>query len=551
LCPKSGSSTVSSGSGGTCRKGGSLIRERVEQHLTRLLGPLPAGHDIEFVKDPKFGDVASNIAFFLAKTLHKSPRAVAEELVPRLSGLPEFTQVSVGGNGFLNFFLSDSCLLETIAAAGEPDFGRRDFGRGQRVNVEYVSANPTGPLNVANARAGAYGSALVSLLRFTGHDAISEYYVNDSGGQIELFALSVAARVAEQRGDPWSIPEGGYQGDYLVPIAREIIKSGIPRDQWGSHALAQVVAGQRATLERFGVRFDSFVHDSALRPTNDFVIARLAERNYSFKQDGALWFKAKEFGDTEDRVLIKSNGEPTYALTDMNYHRQKFDRGFDRLITIWGADHHGDIARLKGGLQALGYPSEELEIVIVQWATLLRDGKKISMSKRAGEFITIDEVLDEIGSDALKFFVLMRRASQHLEFDLSLAKRTSSENPVYYAQYSHARISSILRFAAEKGVDISTRPARAEFTDPAERTLTKMIMRFPDTVAGAARALEPHRLVYYTLDLANTFHSFYEQARVVSDDREATAFRVNLCQCTRQTMHQALTLLGISAPEKM
>jgi arginyl-tRNA synthetase len=540
-----------SGSGATCRKGGSLIRERVEQHLTRLLGPLPPGHEVEFVKDPKFGDVASNIAFFLARTRRQSPKAIAEELVPQLAGLPEFTQVTVGGNGFLNFALADSWLAEGIQAAAEPDFGRSCFGAGRRVNVEYVSANPTGPLNVANARAGAYGAALVSLLRFTGHDAISEYYINDSGGQIELFALSVAARVAEQKGEPWSIPEGGYQGDYLAPIAREILEQGIPRAQWGSFGLDRIVAGQRATLERFGIRFDSFIRDSDVRRTNDFVLNRLSEKGFSFKQDGALWFKAMEFGDTEDRVLVKGNGEPTYALTDLNYHRQKFERGFDRLITVWGADHHGDIARLKGGLQALGYPADKLEISIVQWATLLRDGRRISMSKRAGEFITIDEVLDEIGSDALKFFLLMRRASQHLEFDLGLATRTSKENPVYYAQYSHARISSILRFAQEKGVDVDARPARMEFTDPAERTLAKMIMRFPDTVAGAARALEPHRLVYYALDLANTFHSFYEQARVVSDDTAATAFRVNLCQRTRQTMRQALTLLGISAPEKM
>jgi arginyl-tRNA synthetase len=528
-----------------------MIRKLVEQHLTRLVGPLPPGHDIEFVKDPKFGDAASNIAFGLARVRHQSPRAIAEELVPQFAGLPEFERVEVGGSGFLNFFLSDACLLETIARAGRPDFGRSDFGRGQRINVEYVSANPTGPLNVVNARAGALGSAIVALLRFTGHDAVSEYYVNDSGGQIELFGLSVAARVAEQRGEPWAIPEGGYRGDYLVPIAQEILKQDLPRAEWGSFALDRIVAGQRATLERFGVRFEDFVHDSAIRSTNDWVLNRLAEKNASFRQDGALWFRAKEYGDTEDRVLIKSNGEPTYALTDMNYHRQKFERGFERLVTIWGADHHGDIARLKGGLQALGCPADKLEILIVQWATLLRDGQKLSMSKRTGDFVTIDEVLDEIGADALKYFLLMRRASQHLEFDLSLAKRTSSENPVYYAQYSHARISSILRFAREKGVDTDTPPDRPEFRDPAERTLAKMILRFPDTVAGAAKALEPHRLVYYTLELANTFHSFYEQARVVSDDREATAFRVNLCRCAQATMRQSLNLLGISAPEKM
>jgi arginyl-tRNA synthetase len=528
-----------------------MIRTRVEQHLTQRFGTLPPGHDIQFVKDAKFGDVASNIAFLLAREQGGDAATIARGVVDRLAGLPDFAQVSVGGRGFVNLTISDAWLQEGLKEASLPDFGRSAFGQGSRILVEYVSANPTGPLNVVNARAAAFGSALVSLLRFTGHDAVSEYYVNDSGHQIELFEQSVAARVAEQLGQPGAIPDGGYPGAYLVPVAEQIVRDKISREQWGRFALEAILSGQRQVLERFGVSFESFIRDSAIRTSNDEVLKRLAAGNLSYAQDGALWFRAKDYGDTEDRVLVKSTGEPTYALTDLNYHRQKFERGFERLITVWGPDHHGDIARLKGGLKALGYPADRLEIVIVQWTTLLRAGKKLAMSKRAGEYVTIEEVIDEIGVDALKFHLLMRRASQHLEFDLALARQTSSENPVYYAQYSHARIASILRFAREKGVDPDTRPDCFEFTHPAERMLAKLLMRYPDVVDGAARACEPHRLVYYALDLANGFHQFYEQARVVSEDRAATAFRVQLCQCTKATMRSVLNLIGVSAPEKM
>jgi arginyl-tRNA synthetase len=528
-----------------------MIHERIEQQLIQLVGPLPAGHEIEFVRDPSLGDVASNVAFLLAKTQGRSPTAIARELAGRLAGGPEFDRVTVGGRGFLNFTMSDDWLRQGIVAAARPDFGRGQFGQGCRVLVEYISANPTGPLNIVNARAGAYGAALVSLLEFTGHDVVSEYYVNDSGNQIGLLGLSVAARVAAQRGEPATVPDGGYPGAYLIPIAQTIVTEKVPTEQWSDYALEQILAGQRRVLERFGIGFDSFVRDSTIRPTNDVVLQQLADKGYSFVQDGAVWFRAKDFGDSEDRVLVKSSGEPTYALTDLNYHRQKFERGFDRLITIWGPDHHGDIARLKGGLQAMGYPAAKLEIPIVQWTTLLREGKKVSMSKRAGEYVTIDEVLDEIGVDALKFFLLMRRASQHLEFDLALAQRTSAENPVYYAQYGHARIASILRFAQEKGVGLTESPATLEFRDPAERSLAKMLMRYPDVIESGVRALEPHRLVYYTIELANAFHLFYERVRVVSDDPAATAFRVYLCQCTKQTIRSALNLIGVSAPERM
>jgi arginyl-tRNA synthetase len=528
-----------------------VIREVVEQLLTELVGELPAGHDLEFVKDPKHGDVASNVAFLLARAQGRDPAGIAGELAGKLSGRPEFSQVNVGGRGFINFTIADPWLVQGIQAAASPDFGRSTLGQGSRVLVEYVSANPTGPLVIANARAGALGSALISILRFTGHDAVGEFYINDSGHQIELFGQSVAARVAEQRGEPLAVPEGGYPGGYLVPIAEDIVVQNLSPDQWGSFALEALLAGQRRTLERFGLIFDSFVRESTIRPSNPEILDRLAAAGLSYVKDGATWFRAEQFGDTEDRVLVKSNGEPSYALTDINYHCQKLERGFARLITIWGADHHGDIARLKGGLKALGYPPERLEILITQWTTLLRDGQKLGMSKRAGTYITIDEVLDEIGVDALKFYLLMRRASQHLEFDLALAKKTSAENPVYYAQYGHARIASIVRFAQEKGIDPEAQPARWEFRAPEERALAKMVMRYPDVVESAARALEPHRLVYYTLDLANTFHTFYEGVRVVSDDPAATGFRVYLCQCTRKTIRSALNLIGVSAPERM
>jgi len=533
-----------------------VIRECVERHLTALVGDLPEGHEIEFVKDPKLGDIASNVAFLLARLQGRSPETIAQELVGRLAGKPEFARVTKGGRGFVNFTISDSWLAEGVQACMASDFGRSAAGRGVRVNVEYVSANPTGPLNVVNARAGAYGSALVSLLRFTGHEAVSEYYVNDGGRQVELLGQSVAARIAEQQGAALQIPDGGYPGEYLKPIAEDAVIQGVAHERLGSFALEQILAEQLRTLERLGVHFDSLVRETTVRPTNPEVLSRLAAGGFSYDQDGAVWFRAKDFGDTEDRVLVKSNGEPTYALSDVNYHRQKFERGFDRLITIWGPDHHGDIARLKGGLQALGYPADRLEIAIVQWTTLLRAGQKLGMGKRRGEYVTIDEVLDEIGSDALKFYLLMRRASQQLEFDLALAKQTSSENPVYYAQYCHARIASILRFAGEQGVDVAAAtagflPEASSFTDDGERTLAKLLMRYPDVVDGASRTREPHRIVYYALDLANAFHLFYEHVRVVTGDTRATEFRVGLCMGTKQTMRSALNLIGVSAPERM
>jgi arginyl-tRNA synthetase len=528
-----------------------MIRQRIERALTELLGTLPEGHEVEFVKDPKMGDIASNVAFLLAKERGQIPGAIAQELADQLNGIPEFRQVIVGGRGFLNFAISDYWLTAGILLAGQPDFGRSDSGAGRRVLVEFISANPTGPLNVVNARAGAYGSALVSLLRHTGHQADAEFYVNDSGNQIALLSQSVAARVAEQKGEPWAIPDGGYPGEYLKPIAAEALRQGIEPSRWGSFAVDRMLEGQRQTLERFRAHFDSFVRESSIRPTNAEIVQRLAERGLSYEKDGATWFRAKDFGDTEDRVFVKSDGEPAYALTDLNYHRRKFERGYDWLITIWGPDHHGDIARLKGGLKSLGYPAEKLDIPIVQWTTLLREGKKLGMSKRSGEYITIDEVLDEIGVDALKFYLLMRRSSQQLEFDLALAKQTSPENPVYYAQYGHARIASILRFAREKGHDPDARPVEYAFTDDGERSLAKFLMRYPDVVESAAGNLEPHRLVYYVLDLANAFHLFYENVRVVSDDPTATTFRMYLCQCAKQVLRNALGLVGVSAPEKM
>lgn len=528
-----------------------MIRQVIEDRLRSLVGELPAGHEVEFIRDGTKGDVASNIAFLLSRVQRLPPRKVAEELAAKLTEGTEFSKVVVGGGGFLNFTFSDAWLQQGLAAAAAPDFGRSSSGNGLRVNVEFVSANPTGPLNIVNARAGAYGAAVVSLLNFTGHRAVAEYYVNDSGRQAMLLGASVAARVAELQGAPLTIPEDGYRGEYLVPIARELLDAGIPADGWQQYALDRIITSQQTTLKRFGIHFDEIVRESAIRPTNHEVLARLKARGASYERDGAIWFRASDYGDTEDRVLVKSDGEPTYALSDINYHRQKFERGFDRLITVWGPDHHGDVARLVGGLKALGYPAENLKIVIVQWTTLLRAGQRLGMSKRAGEFVTIDEVLDEIGADALKFFLLMRRASQHLEFDLALARQTSAENPVYYAQYGHARIASILNFARGKGYDPTGQPDRLEWQTPVERNLIRTLLRYPDVVDAAAKNLEPHRVIYYILDLANAFHLFYENARVVSDDTGTTAFRLYLCRCTKQLLRSALTLVGISAPDRM
>ncbi|MEO0076712.1 MAG: arginine--tRNA ligase [candidate division WOR-3 bacterium] len=519
--------------------------------------PLPPKHEVTFILDSKFGDYASNVAFLLAQKHQRSAIEIANELAAKLKEFDFFSAVSVAGKGFINFTISEKVLIEELKQAALVNYGRLDIGKGKKILVEYISANPTGPLNVVQARAGAFGNALVNLLKFVNYHANSEYYVNNTGTQIELLYQSLCARINQLKGIDTPVPENGYPGEYLIEIGQEILHNDIEEDHWREYVLQKIISLQKKSLEDFGIKFDNFAFENSFSSKINLVLNKL--QNFTYVQDNALWFKSSAFEDNEDRVLITADKRPTYFLSDLAYHWDKFERGYDILINIWGPDHHGYIPRMKSGLTALGLDAKKLIIIIAQQVNLLRNGKKVVMSKRAGEYITLDDVLSEIGADALKFFLLMRKASQHLEFDLALAKKTSQENPVYYVQYAYARIKSIFRHAQEKNIFIkdTIEPDDINNIDLSvlhnsyERALIKIIVRFPDVISVAADNFEPHHLIYYLLDLANAFHKFYENVRVVSDDVKTTIARIFLCQIVIQILKNIFEIIGISAPERM
>lgn len=532
-----------------CHKGDLLISKQISEIIGNYISEIPKNHEISFTTNPAFGDYSSNIAFLLAKAQNRPAVDIANELVSKLSEHEEFSAVAVAGKGFINFTFTDKFLLSELKASVQSDFGHSDIGKKSKVIVEFISANPTGPLNVVQARAGAFGNALVNLLRFVNYDAVSEYYINNTGTQVDLLYESFLARINERKGKSAQIPEQGYHGTYLIDIANNALAENLPTEKWRDYLLQTIISKQKDSIARFGINFDNYAAETTFISRRQSVLEKL--ENFTYRKEGALWFKASDFNDPEDRVLITANGRPTYFLSDLAYHWDKFDRGFETLINIWGPDHHGYIARMKGGLSTLGFNSDRLIIIIAQQVSLLRNREKIVMSKRAGEFITLDEVLSEIGSDALKFFLLMRRASQHLEFDLALAKKTSQENPVYYVQYAYARINSILSFAQEKGINDLNEPNLSLLATQPERALIKTIIRFPDTIVASANHLEPHHLIYYLIELANTFHKFYEGVRVVTDDLKATSARIFLCRTTQRVLKTTLDIIGVSAPEKM
>jgi arginyl-tRNA synthetase len=531
------------------RKGDSLISQLINDIIKKYIIELPKQHDLTFINDSKLGDYASNIAFLLAKSQNRPSLDIADELTKKLSSHDEFSSVTIAGKGFINFRLSDKLLISELEKSIQNDFGKVNVGKRKKVLVEFISANPTGPLNVVQARAGTFGNALVNLLKFVNYDAVAEYYINNTGTQVDLLYESLLVRINEINGKPSKIPENGYPGTYLIDIANEILANALPEANWREYMLKKIITAQKESISRFGIHFDNFLEESTVAARRQLVLDKL--KNHLYQKEGALWFKATDFSDTEDRVLITANGRPTYFLSDLAYHWDKFDRGFETLVNIWGPDHHGYIARMKGGINALGFNPEQLVIIIAQQVSLLRNREKIIMSKRAGKYITLDEVMVEIGSDALKFFLLMRRASQHLEFDVAIAKKTSQENPVFYVQYAHARINSIIRHALEKGINDTDKPNLSLLTTPEERNLIKMVIHFPDVIVASANNLEPHHLIYYLLELGAVFHKFYEAVRVVTDDENMTEARLFLCRTALQIFKNTLTTIGVSAPEKM
>ncbi len=531
-------------------------------------GALPAGlappFTVEEPKDGTHGDFACNAALLAAGAARREPRLVAEELLRHLpaGAIPDLERVEVAGPGFLNVFLRSGWLGPAVdeALAAGPAYGASDAGRGRSVLVEFVSANPTGPLNVVNCRQAAFGDSLVRCLRAAGYAAEAEYYVNDAGGQVRKLALSLRARLREASGEAAEIPEGGYPGEYLRDVAARYAAergTGVlaePEErqveELGAYAVAEILAEQRADLERFRVHFDHFTRESAVRATGgpEQVVSALTAGGHTARRDGALWLLSAEAGDSDDRVLCKSDGEFTYRVPDIAYHIEKFRRGYDRLIDILGQDHHGDVAGVRIALQWLGYPVDRLEVLITQLIRLVRDGGGPErISKRAGNFVSMADFLGEVGVDAARFFFLMRTLDTHMDFDVALARRQSQENPVYYVQYAHARISSILRQAGA----VPGGEGAAPLVHPTEAALCRAVAALPDEVLAAAEGRAPHRLTTYARALAERFHTFYVQCRVLGEAPETTAARLRLCAAAGVALANTLALMGVEAPERM
>ncbi len=535
------------------------LRVAVQDAARALRDGEPTGPEPTLDRPPKpeLGDYSSNAAMLLAAPLGEAPREVATrlgaELERELGAEGHLDRVEVAGPGFVNLFLADEWYRQAmarLAAAGE-GLGPAPVASPQRILVEYVSANPTGPLHVGGGRHAAYGDALVRLLRAVGHEVESEYYVNDAGGQMQRFAASIAAAMTGAE-----VPEGGYEGAYVADLAAQMGKEGIdPTDveAVGRRGVELVLEGVRATLDRFGVGFDSWFSERDLYSKGEVesALERLEQRGHTYKSDGALWLRSSAFGDDKDRVLIRADGEPTYLAADVAYHRDKLERGFEHLINVLGADHHGYAPRLRAAIAALGTAPEVLEALIMRLVHIVESGERAQMSKRSGDFISLDELVDDIGVDAARWFMLWRSHDTTVDLDLELARRESSDNPVYYVQYAHARIASILRKAGGEAGEAGA-PTPGTPLQPAERDLVKRLLEFPDEVREAAARRAPHRICAYSTAVAADFHAFYRDCQVVGAEGEGVErSRLGLCQLTQRTIAASLGLLGISAPEQM
>ena len=543
------------------------LREALEAALTANGWSVDGNVPLEVPRQADHGDYASNVALVLAKKVGRPPREVAQALLDKLARGGLIEDASLAGPGFVNLRLSLPALRdELVSIVGNGDAYGTWPSTGQKpVLVEFVSANPTGPMNVVNARAGAVGAALVRLFRAAGIGADAEFYVNDAGRQVDLLGASVAARFRERLGEPADFPEDGYQGSYVGELATLV-----PEDEgraalaradlswFREFALTRMLTSQKEDLAAYGVTFDRWSRESALHAGGSLARALedLRTAGHVYESEGATWFRSTAFGDEKDRVLVRQNGEPSYFLADIAYHREKFERGYGRALDLWGPDHHGHIGRLAGALEAIGVPKGFFEVTIVQFVRLLSKGELVKMSKRAGEFVTLRDLLEDVGPDAAKYFFLMRSTSAHLDFDLDLARAQSSDNPCYYVQYAHARVASLVRVAAEKDlvppVEAEERRAVAQRLEAKEeRELLRVLGQFPDVVRGAAEAQEPQRVPAYLAQVAGAFHQFYHQHRVVTDDVELSRARLLLARGTQQVIANGLALLGVSAPERM
>jgi len=523
---------------------------------------------LEPPKQREFGDLTTNVAMLWAQKAKKSPRVIAEMILKNIEdpyGI--LARREIAGPGFLNFAFSSQFYYQQLREVAGGKETKLDIGGGRKVQIEFASVNPTGPLHVGHGRVAVIGDVLAGLHEAVGFEVQREYYVNDAGRQMESLGLSIYARYRELLGEEVNFPEDGYPGEYVREIAAQVkqrdgdrfLKE--PREaavgylmQYGGNALLETI---RKQLGEFGIQFDSFFSEKTLRGRNEVIqtMELLRSRGLIYSQDGAEWFKSTQFGDDKDRTVVKSDGELTYFASDIAYHRNKFERKFNKLINVWGADHHGYVPRLKAAMQGLDYDPNILQVVLVQMVQLTRGGEPVRMGKRTGEFVSLEEVLEEVGRDAARFFFLMRKADSHLDFDLDLAKRQSSDNPVFYVQYAHARIASIFEQARKNGVDWSSldlgRISVERLELPEEMELIRRMIQFNDVLEDSVRELEPHRIVFYLLELAGEFHRYYNRYRVISDDRGLSQARLLLVQNVQRTIRRGLEILGVEAPMKM
>jgi arginyl-tRNA synthetase len=532
--------------------------------VAAALGGDGAAFVLERPRDAGHGDLSTNLAMVLAKAQKTNPRKLAERIVAELR-IPEtvVARTDIAGAGFINFWLAQDALenlLQTIIAAG-PGYGRHDFGSGQRVNVEFVSANPTGPLHVGHGRGATMGDAIAALLEWTGHAVTREFYINDAGVQIERVIQSLQARVDEQLGRPARIPEGGYHGQYLVELAEALLAE---RPELARASTEDVLAACRVAPSRIRQEQEELLRDlhvvynvwsseQALRDAGkvEAALVLLAERGLTYEQDGALFLRTSDFGDDKDRVLKKSDGSLTYFVPDIAYHIDKHERGFERVIDVWGADHHGYIPRMKAALRALGYGEDYFEVALVQLVKVVKDGEEVRMSKRSGEFVTLRELVDWVGVDATRYFFLMRPGQSPFTFDVDLARKQTEENPIFYVQMAHARMSGIFRVAGRTPESAGGEVILSALTAPEDLELLKKLAVFPDVVGRAARSREPHRITDYLEDLARVAHGWYHKCRVLGEPPATEAARLALARAARIVLGNGLGVLGLSAPDRM
>lgn len=561
---------------------------------------------VENAKDKKHGDFATNLAMMLTKPVGKPPRDVAQLIIDNLPDSPVITKVEIAGPGFINFFVDESAKFEVIkkVLTEKESFGRSSIGQGKKVLVEFVSANPTGPLHVGHGRGGAYGASLANLLQAAGFDVSNEYYVNDAGRQMDILATSTWLRYLQLQGQTFTFPSNGYKGDYVSDIAQalaEEYKDELVRDitdvfkavsadevknEIGEilsgdkekhiddlnvnaktllgekqyrlvfdRALNLILADIKEDLSGFKVEFAEWFSERSLMDTGviDAAIEKLQKADKIYEKNGALWFRSTDYGDEKDRVVVRDNGLKTYFASDIAYHLNKLQRGFDILIDVWGSDHHGYVPRVKAGMQAMGTNPDSLEVLLVQFAILYRGGEKLAMSTRSGQFVTLRQLREEVGTDAARFFYVQRKSEQHMDFDLDLAKSQSNDNPVYYIQYAHARICRVFEQAREKGysVDISAENSPGGGSLEQESNLAMLLSKYPDIIKRAAKAREPHQIAYYLKELAHGLHSYYNACQFIVEEEEVRNQRFALIAAVKQVLQNGLSVIGVSAPESM